>query len=478
MTMKKLITLLVIFLAFTSKAQDIYTDTRFLGEIPQFQNGNGEYYRFSPFGSAVGINNTLYFRFGSFSAPAIHIEYDKPKQLISGEEGLRKIFSRNSTYSVRLSDGILPSVANTFEAAMQRCGFKMVKSNAGKPADYIIEIGNLRFSDPLMWTDLHGIELKGDFSPFYVEAYKEIFSEEKYARKAPEIHSSKWDKETKKLSTKGIYKGYKHSNLIGYGTQFIDMQSILSGKEYIEALKRLTQYNSLLQLSKDQIYNEFKEAECFIHNKNVISFICTFTNAKTGEIIGSIHCGYQDGAFSLASSDYKFTTFSLEYWCESNRDAVRNSSKQFSGYKFYDNSLEWKSDWHNERSSNLTGYTPYTICLLNTLSILMPSTAEIPGAKKLTNGEAFKISDKKIVENTTSSTSSRYTYRGNGGTDYYRFFNRSYWHGTGAGQSNTSTNSTTTYVDAEFLKPTDFTGYYSPLSKVLIDTINKIKTAG
>lgn len=464
-------------MVFLINAQEIYYNERFLGDIPQIGNNiDGSFFMLSRFGNDIE-DDRLCFYSGEFSSPLIQLIYEKPKSVIIGREILKGALMRKPTLKVKLSDGIHSSVYEIIESALQNYGLNVISNESTATADITIKVGALRFSDSDMWTSLKDFRIDGDFTPFFFQCYKEIFTDEKSARECSAFSGPYRRKKIEKLQKKGKYKGRSSINLIGYGNQIVDMSSITTKDEFDKVISGLSQYKYVAQLSKKQIVEEFQNASCFKENKNVISFICSFIDSKTGKVLGSIHCGYQEAGINIESARFLVEKGFDPYFCyRPNNSLVRNSDNEYKGYFFspYSKKALWKSDWQIERLKSTSQFTPYAICLLNTLSILMPSTMEIPGANKLTYGEDYKLSDNQILESSTTATNSAYNYHGYGQTNYYRYFNRSYWKGGSKSNTVSTTNATTTYKEAEYLSPKDFMGYYKPLSSVLIEELKSI----
>lgn len=99
---------------------------------------------------------------------------------------------------------------------------------------------------------------------------------------------------------------------------------------------------------------------------------------------------------------------------------------------------------------------------------------EIPYAAKLNDFQDVKISDEQVQESSHSNSSTRGSSNGSGATYYHRYFNSSYYSGSSRSNTSTSSSSTTTFKDAEYLRCSDFYGYYTPLTDKLVAELRKL----
>lgn len=102
------------------------------------------------------------------------------------------------------------------------------------------------------------------------------------------------------------------------------------------------------------------------------------------------------------------------------------------------------------------------------------NNCEIPFAKQLNDFQDVKIGDEQVVENTRGRSSSRGSSYGSGRTNYYRYFNSSYYSGSSRSNTNYSSSTVTTHKDAEWLRCSDFYGYYTPLTDKLVEELKKL----
>ena len=297
-------------------------------------------------------------------------------------------------------------------------------------ADLLLDVSWLKFSDPEMFTSIDPETIKMDGN-FVIEGYARVRS---YREKKD------LDKDVEKSKKKPHWMT-KNSDMGSY----IDMNYNYNNE-------------NLLSRLKDELVND----KCFSTNKNVISAIFKFVNLADGTILNYYHLGWQEkqqtmskaklsrdyGAYRIPGLGYK----NGQYWPNSDNGDVTAFDRE----RYY--------DYVGPSSVAIT--CSYISASLN--------NGEIPFAKQLNDFQDVKIGDEQVVENTRGRSSSRGSSYGSGRTNYYRYFNSSYYSGSSRSNTNYSSSTVTTHKDAEWLRCSDFYGYYTPLTDKLVEELKKL----
>ena len=301
-------------------------------------------------------------------------------------------------------------------------------------ADILLDVSWLKFSDPDMFAPI-------DQSVTNVEL--------NFGPAEPNYDLIPSEKEYQKRIKKGRHKTKYEPMKIG------DVMSEISG----------------LKLYKDKVINqvvdELHNSQTISKNKNVVSCIFKFVDLTDGSLIASYHLGQQN--FDQTAER------NVKFWFREDGIAYsKMANHEFGGYGY-------------NIASNYTFYTPYTMeyggankqitapanATLNYLSF-MRNTAEIPGAAQLNDFHDVKITDEQIQETGSSSSVTHGSSSGSARSYYYRGFNPTYYSGYSQSTTSTSHQATTIFKDAEYIRCSDFYGYYAPLTSKLVNELKKL----
>lgn len=297
-------------------------------------------------------------------------------------------------------------------------------------ADILLDVSWLKFSDPEMFTTLDKSATEiGKIRFNYVEIEYAIFS----ALDAARNYVTKSQKKNK----------WQPSN-------------------WSHNLEPINFYYDLI---KSDISDGISQSECFEKNKNVISAIFKFIDLSDGSLIGFYHLGHQEQTVDIKPAK-------LEKRGGWKLGEVSNFKNEYGlWYKFGENT-KWRTPWDIENNATYEGTEPAAMVL--TYLSGMANIGEIPYAAKLNDFQDVKVSDEQIQESSSSKSSTKGSSYGSGATYYHRYFNSSYYSGSSRSNTSTSSSSTTTYKEAEYLRCSDFYGYYTPLADKLVTELRKL----
>lgn len=366
----------------------------------------------------------------SFTFPQTQISYYQPSTKISGQANMSKFLKKNPSPKViiRLPDKLEDAkFVESIELELSDLGWVILDHNLAKGlnssadikkktgADLILDISWLKFSDPDMFTQVDKTAIS--IAPFNAR----LGSREKlYYGFVNEKNYKKW---LKSKNPKHIYEC-----LSAYPT--IDMSSY-----------------------RDYIIDQIAKYERFSTNKNVISAVFKLIDTSNNSILGYYHVG--------ENQPYKVFGDNKEIWSWSNTFSDRST--------FY---KEYKSQINDE----------LILAFLSYLDVYLPS-GEIPFAAQLNEMEDVKLSDETVKESYSSSSHTSGSYSAQSRDYYNSYFNSRYYSGRGRGYSsghgssttNSSGSATTTFKDAEYIRYSDFFGYYKPLTEKFVEEIRKIQ---
>ena len=374
-----------------------------------------------------------------FDVPTVSVGYAEPKVISSGSAQISSFLKKKSMprVIVRVPEKLQEAkFVEDIEMLLSGLGWTIVDHSLAKgaksikeiqaqtAADIILDVSWLKFSDPSMYCQID--VSKSSMSKLDI---RNVYLSDAYLWFKDRKTFEKWK------NNQGSKYGYKGES--GEVTVF-DVTPI---KKLI--LDRMTQY------------------ERFNTNKNVVSAIFKFINAKDGSLLGYYHIG-EKSDIKLSGGD------EISY----NHFFPMGSGK---GEKRFDDYSTFYRENYYEISPKYILYT------LSYMDIFLPN-GEIPFAAQLNEMEDVKLSDETIVDAYQSSSTTNTSYSG-GSRDYYNaYFNSRYYSGRGrgnyAGNSSSTTHSSgsgsTTFKEAEYIRYSDFFGYYKPLTEKFIKEIQKI----
>ena len=374
-----------------------------------------------------------------FDVPTVSVGYAEPKVISSGSAQISSFLKKKSMprVMVRVPEKLQEAkFVEDVEMLLSGLGWTIVDHSLAKgaksikeiqaqtAADIILDVSWLKFSDPSMYCQID--VSKSSMSKLDI---KKVYLHDAYLSFKDRKAFNKWK------NTQGSKYGYKGD---GGSATVLDVTPI---KKLI--LDRMTQY------------------ERFNTNKNVVSAIFKFINATDGSLLGYYHIG-EKSDIKLSGGDR----------IDDNRFFPMGSSK---GEKRFDDYSTFYRENYYEISPKYILYT------LSYMDIFLPN-GEIPFAAQLNEMEDVKLSDETIVDAYQSSSTTNTSYSG-GSRDYYNaYFNSRYYSGRGrgnyAGNSSSTTHSSgtgsTTFKEAEYIRYSDFFGYYKPLTEKFIKEMQKI----
>lgn len=303
-----------------------------------------------------------------------------------------------------------------------------IRKNSG--ADILLDVSWLKFSDPEMFTTL-----------------------DKTATEIGKIRFS--------------YAGIRYSKF----------STLDAARDYIKKSQKKNEWqksrcntdlepiNFFYDLIKSDISDGISQSECFGKNKNVISAIFKFIDLTDGSLIGFYHLGQQEQTVGIKPAK-------LEKAGGCKLGEVSNFKNEYGLWYDYGDNTKWRTPWDIENIATYEGTEPAAMVL--TYLSGMANIGEIPYAAKLNDFQDVKTSDEQIQESSQSNSSTQGSTYGNGATYYHRYFNSSYYSGSSRSNTSTSSSSTTTYKEAEYLRCSDFYGYYTPLADKLVTELRKL----
>ena len=375
-----------------------------------------------------------------YSFPSITISYKEPKVIKSGGARIKSFLKTRQSPRVfiRVPDKMQNSkFIGDIEMILCDLGWtvidnslikdtknlKEIKTRTG--ADLILDVSWLKFSDPDMYSTID--ISKSEINNFYGKVGgKDLY------------YSFKNWKDLEKYQKDRNSKHFKDRN-----RPYRDMcvEADLSG------------YKSL-------ILQHMSKYERFNINKNVVSAVFKFINANDGALLGYYHIGETpDIKLSGGVGIHPESYYPI------------NASR---GKDFYDESTFYR-DNKQEISSKII------LTALSYMDIYLPN-GEIPFAAQLNEMEDVKLSDDKIQESYKSTSTTNGHYSGHSRDYYNAYFNSRYYSGIGSGNYsgsssstiNSSGSATTTFKDAEYIRYSDFFGYYKPLTEKLVKEIQSL----
>lgn len=452
-----LLLLLTLMLSLPISAREPYAYTPSVGDgyiVYDYFDENDKLVKLSPDQVGIDVMLPVYHLCGTFNMPKIHIEYEPVKTTSSPTARLKTALNktRRPKIVVRIPDKCGDAdFIRTIEYKLGMLGLdvldhtlvegattpKAITQKSG--ADILLDVSWLEFSNPDMATNLKGEATRIDFNDFVLYARPSTMG----------IFSFKDNKERDKFLSKRIKKNDWRpypSNWRGEGEEICNV--------YTEGLN-------------NEIIKELEYAGCFEKNNNVISVIFKFIDLRSGSLLCQFHVGYSD----LQSEEILPRKLSLGYSIDGIYNYCENGVMK---YKLNPNDKDilWIDPWNKERFNTFNGSDEAAWILTYIATQL--NNGEIPYAKQLNNFQSVKIADEQILEQGSSRSTTNTGYSGHGGTNYYYRFNRSYWSGGSRSTTNTTSSNTTTFRDAEYIRPQDFYGYYTPLTDKLCEELQKL----
>lgn len=386
-----------------------------------------------------------------FVFPSMQVSFSQPQTKTVGPAKITTFLKKNHTPKVivrlpeRLTD--VKSV-ESIELELSGLGWEVIDHNMASGcksvediknrtgANLILDISWLKFSDPDMFTPLDIASVS--IAPF--ETKNVVVSDAYYAFK-----------------NEKNFKKWKKSN---------DLKEFASNRQiknnYIKSsLKADMPY-------RDYIIRNMAGYERFNTNKNVISAVFKLIDSSNGSILGYFHIGEVPNYKIISGKKICECYFKSEY-------------NFYDGYYDKDNYVRFvdTSDFYNEyryvMKDNLL------LLFLSYLDVFLPN-GEIPFAAQLNEMEDVKLSDETVNESHSSTSTTSGSYSGHSRDYYNAYFNSRYYSGAGSGyssgnsssQTNTSGSSTTSFKEAEYIRYSDFFGYYKPLTEKFVQEIRKI----
>lgn len=455
-----LLLLLTLMLSLPVSAREPYTYIPSVGDgyiVYSYLDENNHFVDLSPDQVGADVMVPVYHILGTLKMPKIHIEYEPIKTTSSPTARLKTALTRRPKIVIRIPDKCGDAdFIRTIEYKLGMLGLdvldhtlaegattpKTIAKRSG--ADILLDVSWLEFSNPDMATNLRKEATIIDFNDFVRSAGPHM-----------SIFSFKDNKERDKF----LYKRIKKNDWRPYPSNW-------HGKVEICKVSTVGLNN--------EIKNELEYAGCFAKNNNVISVIFKFIDLRSGSLLCQFHVGYSD----LQSEEILPRVCWTESWGRGNIYGVynyaKNSGQIANGYCRNPNNkdISWIDPWNKERFNTFNGSDEAAWILTYIATQL--NNGEIPYAKQLNNFQSVKIADEQILEQGSSRSTTNTGYSGHGGTNYYYRFNRSYWSGGSRSTTNTTSSNTTTFRDAEYIRPQDFYGYYTPLTDKLCEELQKL----
>lgn len=299
-------------------------------------------------------------------------------------------------------------------------------------ADLLLDVSWLKFSDPEMFTSIDPETTKMDGN-FEVKNKVRVY-----------VYDDKKDLE------RHLARSKKKGRWYGGGKEPNRRYDILSDYNY-----RQDELRSLLE-------QELVNDRCFNTNKNVISAIFKFVNLADGTILNYYHLGWHEKQQTMSKAELSLDYVSYHIPGLGNRHGRYLPNPDNGDVTAFD----------RERYYDYVG--PSSVAMACSYISASLNNGEIPFAKQLNDFQDVKIGDEQVVENTRGRSSSRGSSYGSGRTNYYRYFNSSYYSGSSRSNTNYSSSTVTTHKDAEWLRCSDFYGYYTPLTDKLVEELKKL----
>lgn len=457
--------LLTLMLSLPVSAREPYAYIPSVGDgyiIRYYEGENGKFVYLSP--DQVGTDEMIpVYCLSGFKTPIIHIEYESVKTMSSPTARLKTVLngSRRPKIIVRIPDKCGDAdFIRTIEYKLSMLGLDVLdhtlaegattpKAIAQKSgADILLDVSWLEFSNPDMATNMKkgASKIKWDEGFTSQSICSQYIVAFKFYKKGV-FDNKERDRFLSKSINKGRFPEHKEDWL------FVKLNNV-----FTDGLN-------------DEIINELEYAGCFAKNDNVISTIFRFIDLRSGSLLCQFHVGYTDQQLveiSSARFDQSVYETGIKGLCN------YGNGKNYSTYirNPNNNEIYWIDPWNKERYNTFDGSNEAAWILTYIATQL--NNGEIPYAKQLNNFQSVKIADEQILEQGSSRSTTNTGYSGHGGTNYYYRFNRSYWSGGSRSTTNTTSSNTTTFKDAEYIRPQDFYGYYAPLTDKLCEELQKL----
>lgn len=430
-------------------AQSIKVPVRFPAQ--QWRAGSKEVYLLSKEFNPTGIDygtvtdsvdiNRLYI--SKFPFPTTQVSYFQPQTKSGGLTNIASFLKkkRSPKVVVRLPEKLTnANFVESIELALTELGWNVVDHNMAKEvqsaieirkrtgADLLLDISWLKFSAPDMYSSI-------DKSSVLISSIRDV---------SVMVSRSYYVYDSFKAYQKWIKSKDNKYCKIGHGVDWVSAD---------------------FSICRDEIVSQLGNYERFNTSKNVISAMFKLIDCSNGSILGFYHIGEPVNCRIDGGSHIKISMNSFDHR-DSNGKRIERSFSDISN--FY---REHKDDIENQLIQKFLCY----------VDLFLPN-GEIPFAAQLNEMEDVKLSDETISKSFSSESTSKGSYTGHTRDYYNAYFNSKYYRGSGRGYSsgssssvtNTSSSSTTSFKDAEYIKYSDFFGYYQPLTKKFIDEIMKL----
>lgn len=356
---------------------------------------------------------------------------------------------------------------NVIETKLSKLGFTVMNREPAEGVRDMRQIGKATGADLLLdvsWLSFSDPEMTGRLDENFVEIDDHDFDLKIDYRLYSFENQDKYEKALKKLHKKKYVSDNDYSKF--------RLSSWQDKAEYEYALGK-AEFDKARYLAdvKEHILND----ESINTNNNVVSAIFKFYNLKDGAMIGF----FQEGVSDIEDIRIPSTWMSLDAGelCFGIGNLSDQSAHYYSIYPVgtkvgSGRTVQWHAPWfekdYRKNSDNkfLSMTMTYISCIAN--------TGVFPYAKELNDFRDVKLTDETVTENSSSRSTTNSSYSGAGATYYHRYFNNSRWGGAGRSNTNSSSSSTTTFKEAEWLHPSDFYGYYAPLTDKLVKSLGAL----
>lgn len=383
-------------------------------------------------------------KISAFEMPTMSIGYAEPNVISSGSAQIASFLKKKSMprVVVRVPERLQEAkFVEDIEMLLSGLGWTIVDHSLVKgaksikeiqtqtAADIILDVSWLKFSDPSMYCQIDVSKSSMSNWNFFYKRYD-----------WPRLHDAYLHFKDEKT-----FQKWKNNQGPKYEINGCSVEVTITDQTPLKklALDQMTQY------------------ERFNTNKNVVSAIFKFINATDGALLGYYHVGEKSDIKLSGGDKIEYT-----YFLPMHEDK---------GGKYFKDYSTFYRENHNEISYD------FILRTLSYMDVFLPN-GEIPFAAQLNEMEDVKLSDETIVDAYQSSSTTNTSYSG-GSRDYYNtYFNSRYYSGRGrgnyAGNSSSTTHSSgsgsTTFKEAEYIRYSDFFGYYKPLTEKFVKEIQKI----
>lgn len=401
------------------------------------------------------------------------LKYNDPPIKVNLTPAFKSFLTKNKSPKVkvrcnnqRFANNEDVSYLNYIEDELTRIGCRVIDRNSkgDVKADFIVDVSWLRFSDPDMKTLINRNECKiyGTFKPIYFKVW----------------NGFRYDKPVR-------HRFKKEKDFKNRGQDNFDFNKIRSkGNAIVEPIEINYDYDKLNEIILDNLCEHYYIKE----NKNTVSAMFKIIMSD-GTIGGTIHVGHQDGqivdfnSINIRYNQNRTKIFTGEYYMYSGDRKYEYKSFPYYVYKGRTIPLNENIniEFSDEFRVKIKKEYPFHYYLLDPIKKLykklfhaMIPTDAHPYAKELTAGRDVKIAGDKVVEESSSNTSTTGRVNMYGVAYYNRYFGSSYYSGSYGENISSSSNTTTTNVDAQWLRCSDFYGYYNPLAEKFANELQKI----